>query len=89
MSLWLNNEEGSYHTLRGMAREAWENAEADATFTRQERAALASADSIKDWIEKTNPLTEASLFSDLLSAAISEVNWSEIAKSELEDVWTS
>jgi hypothetical protein len=38
-------------------------------------------------IEEQNPLADqATMWSDLLSAALSEVNWMEIAGSVLEDV---
>jgi hypothetical protein len=87
VSLWLNNEEGTHLRLREMAREAWDNAKADGTSTREEVAVISLAEAIKNWIEEMNPLAEqASLFSDLLSAAISEVDWSEIATAELDDV---
>ena len=48
------------------------------------RYALMTA--LKDWVEESNPLgDQASMYSDLLGAAISEVNWYEIAQAILED----
>ena len=41
---------------------------------------------IQEMIEELNPLAdEASMFSDLLSGALSEVNWQEIAEHYLEE----
>lgn len=41
----------------------------------------AAAQAFKEWIEDGNPLSEAgSLYSDLLNAALSEVDWYEVAK---------
>ena len=42
------------------------------------------AETIKDWIEGLNPLADkAGLFSDLINAALNEVNWHEIAENFL------
>jgi len=39
-----------------------------------------AAQELKDWIEEGNPLIDtASLYSDLLNAALSEVDWYEVA----------
>jgi hypothetical protein len=60
-------------------------AEADGTFSRAERARYDLADRLKGSLENDNPLAEQSnMWSDLLSAALSEVNWSEIADGILE-----
>ncbi len=70
-----------------MAQSAWDEAEADRSFTRAERATLDLADSLKEWIESDNPLAgDASMFSDLLGAALSEVDYHEIAEHYIEDV---
>lgn len=87
VNLWMTNDEGSEGWLRDAAQEAYDDAEADATFTRKENAAFALADVIQAEIEEGNPLSDKpSLFSDLLSAALSEVDWHEIATSHLDDV---
>ncbi len=87
VALWIDNDQGSYSTRCGMAQDAYDNAEAARSFTRLERAALDLAETLKDWFEDQNPLaSEASCFSDLLSAALGEVDWYEIAENFLEDV---
>lgn len=51
-----------------------------------ERAALDLMDALKAEIEENDPLADqANLYEDLLSAALREVNYHEIAKSLLED----
>ena len=87
VALWIDNDQGSYSQRQSMAEEAWENASACRTFTRLERATLDLADALKDWIEEMNPLgNDASMFSDLLSAALGEVDWHEIAENFMSDV---
>jgi len=89
VALWIGNEQGSERESRQMAQDAWDNAGADRTFTRKERAVLDLADSLKTWIEEQNPLaSDASVWSDLLSAALSEVDWQEWAENLLEDADT-
>lgn len=54
--------------------------------SRKERACYQLANELKEMIEDGNPLAgEASVYSDLLNASISEVNWKEIANSFLEE----
>ncbi len=87
VALWIGNDQGSYNESYRMAQSAWDEAEADRTFTRVERATLDLAESFKVWIEGENPLgRDVSLFSDLLGAALSEVDWHEIAEHCIEDV---
>lgn len=86
-SLWLDNEEGSYRHMQELAEETYKSAEADKTFTKEERAALTLADAVKEFIEEQNPLADsASMFADLMNAALGEVDWYEIAEHYLTDV---
>jgi hypothetical protein len=86
VNLWITNDEGSDLYWRETAQEVFNEAEADSTFSRAERAALDLTDKLKDEIEEGNPLAgQANLWSDLLSAALSEVNWHEIAEHFIED----
>lgn len=87
VALWIGNEQGSYSQANHMAQSAWDDAEADRTFTRSERATLDLSKALQEWIEEMNPLGgDASMFSDLLSAALGEVSWHEIAEHYIEDV---
>jgi hypothetical protein len=53
--------------------------EVDTTFSKEERARLILAATIKEVVGNDSPLSEANLYFDLLNAALSEVNWYEIA----------
>jgi hypothetical protein len=87
VALWIDNDQGSYSQRCEMAQQSYDEAEASTHLTRKEEAASALARQLQDWIEEMNPLaSEASLFSDLLGAALSEVDWYEIAQNFLEDV---
>jgi len=95
VSLWMNNEEGSSDHWREQAKDAYINADAlsayarftgNEIFTREEKAAFTLADALKEHFENDNPLTDASVYSDLLNAALSEVNWNEIAKRYIDEV---
>jgi hypothetical protein len=90
LALWIGNEETSDAYWREVTQEVYDAAEADLTFTRIERAALDLADRLKDEITEANPLADsANFFADLLSAALGEVNWYEIAEHWLVGIDTS
>ena len=72
VALWIDNETlGSYETARDMARHA--------------RDARDLAKALQSWIEDMAPDLGASMFSDLLAAALGEVNWDEIAGHYYEE----
>lgn len=87
--LWLTNDEGSYNYWRDEARR--HRAEArdcsnvkEGLWTTEQAEKFNLAAQLKDEIEDASPLTEATLFSDLLNAALSEVDWHEVAAAFLE-----
>ncbi len=87
VNLWLGNDEGSYNTCRTLAQRCFEEAVADQVLSRKERACYQLANELKEMLEDSNPLaSEASVYSDLLNASISEVNWKEIANSLLQEI---
>lgn len=92
VKLWMDNEEGSQSYVAEKAQEAYDEADSDGTFTREEQAALDLAASLKDEYEEAQADIleragiQASVWSDLLGAALSEVNWHEIAARLIEDV---
>jgi len=63
--LWIDNDQGLQEEVLDLGREVAE----DAPF----------ADNIKEIIEAMAPELEASMFSDLLNSALSEVDWYELA----------
>jgi hypothetical protein len=85
VNLWLTNEQGSDSYWRETAEEIYNESETETSFTRAERASLTLADRLKSEHEETQPELGASLWADLLGAAMSEVNWYEIAEHFIAD----
>jgi hypothetical protein len=85
VALWLDNDTSEY--AQHIAQEIYDRTEANDTFTREEQAAIDLAQAIKDSVQEINPIAgQASMFADLLNAALDEVDWHEIAEHYLEDV---
>lgn len=85
VALWIDNEEGSYNRRCELAREAKEEAGEEDEDGRTAEGLL--ADQLKTWIrEEEIPDLGASLYADLLGAALDEVDWYEIAENWLEEV---
>lgn len=70
VNLWLDNDEGLFNTTREMTREADNELEA--------------AEAVKDMVEGMAPDLGGTLWGDMLNAALSEVNWQEIANVHRE-----
>lgn len=85
VALWLGNDQGTYETCREMARECYANAKAEYGLSREENAKCLLAEALKNMIREGEPELGPSTYSDLLSAAISDVNWYEIASHYEED----
>ncbi len=92
VKLWIDNEQGSVEYWEEQAQDAYDKASADKSFTREERAALNLREILKDEYDESeqnlldNAKAGASIWADLLNAALSEVNWYEIAQSLIEEV---
>jgi hypothetical protein len=83
VNLWMDNERGSHDYWRERAREALDGARPQkartyASQTQPERAKCVLADDLKEQHEEALPELEG-FAADLLNAAMSEVNWYEIA----------
>lgn len=87
--LWLSNEEGSYNYWRDAAGESFRAAvdlPEGNILTPSEQARYHLAERLKDEIEENIPPEVCgTMYRDLLGAALSEVNWSEIANALLEE----
>lgn len=89
--LWLTNDQGTYNLCRELARESVEEASTcsqieEGIWTEVQARRFLLADRLRDHIDEINPLVgEASLFSDLLGAAIQDVDWHEVADAFLEE----
>src|SRR5690349_15289419 len=92
VKLWMDNDQGSYTYYTDLAPEVWDESEAEKSFTRAELAALDLADRLKDEYEEgmvsllERSKATASVWADLLGAALSEVNWYEIAEHYIDEV---
>ena len=88
---WLASEEESRRHWREVAREQkreaphyWEVREE--IWAKADAAKYRLARMLRAEVEKGSPLEgESSLYSDLLSAALSEVDWYEVAQEFLEE----
>lgn len=86
LALWLGNEEGSYTYWQERTQSAYDDTdENDTRDARIESAAQTLADELKTDIEDGTP-TVTGFYADILNAALSEVNYYEIAESWLEDI---
>lgn len=86
VALWLDNEESTQRYWHEATQAAYDNASADNVFTREERASWDLAKRLQEEMEEAAPDLGASMWSDLLNAALSEVDWVEIAESWLSEV---
>lgn len=87
--LWMDNEQPSYRYWRERSQEIYNEAEPEEYFTKLERARLTLAEVLKEKHEEAAERTgvpSTGVFSDLLTAAMGEINWGEIAESLLNDV---
>lgn len=85
VKLWIDNEEGQYNRWRGITAATWVQAVATTYTTKSQDARIRLADNLKDWHTDNEPEMEPSVYQDLLGAALSEVDWFEIADSMLTD----
>lgn len=96
VKLWMDNDQGSYDYWREAAQEAWNESEAKQAdhphWSREECAKFSLADRLKDEHEDAMQTMleesgqQCSMWADLLGAALSEVNWDEIAAGMIDDV---
>jgi hypothetical protein len=80
VNLWIDNEEGSYNYWKEVAEELVKELEGD-----KGTSAYNLSKRLEDETKENAPSLDG-VYGDLLNAALSEVNWYEIAKSMVEDV---
>ena len=90
VKLWIDNLEATYQHWRERAT-YWAGQDSTSTYWSQEESARFNlADELRDTISDGADTYDiwqiAGMYSDLLRAALSEVNWQEIAGAMLEDV---
>lgn len=86
VNMWLVNDEESYNSTLELAREVLDEHADDEDWV----TASALADSLKELVDELPEIEsvteQATMACDLLRAALSEVDWYEIAQSYLDDV---
>ncbi len=90
VALWLSNEEGSDRYWREVAeevrREAGESWQVkEAIWPVKDAPKYHLAERLKEAVNEGVPELPASLYSDLLNSALSEVDWHEVAEAFLEE----
>jgi hypothetical protein len=90
VNLWISNEQSTYCYWREQARMHRENAGEckqvqGGIWTECKAATFNLADQLEEEVTEGASRIEASMYSDLVLAALGEVNWGEIADSWLED----
>lgn len=87
VNLWMTNDEASATYWDEKADECFKEAEDTMTFTKQDNALIAFRDMLQFEFEdgKEAALPEPSVYSDLLGAALSSVNWREIAANYIDE----
>ena len=79
VKLWMDNDEGSYRYWQEQTLEVWEQTDHD-----KDETVRKLADMIESEHQEAMPELSGT-FSDLLGAALSEVDWHEIAESLMSD----
>lgn len=88
VNLWLSNEENSYHYWDDRAKH-WHGEDSTSEYWNQaESAKFNLADELKEWHEDRSNRAfgdTASVFTDLTSSALQDVDWQEIAAGLLSE----
>lgn len=93
VSLWIDNEQGSYEMFQEVTRNAINAVCAqdkdgeDLPLTDDQRhdAILVVAASIESWVDENTPEISSGFIADILGAALSEINYYEIAENWVKD----
>src|SRR5690348_2192174 len=84
VKLWLDNEQGTQEYWSERAREILRDPRTSDVLTTEQTARYDLADELKRDHEEAQPIVRG-VFADLLNAAMSEVDWPEIAQAMLDD----
>ncbi|MGH8235391.1 MAG: DUF7249 family protein [Steroidobacteraceae bacterium] len=83
VALWIDNEQGSHEYWQERTREILADADCE-----KDDAASALADALEEWCDemRDHGSTTEGMFGDLLTHALGQVYWREIAENWLSDV---
>jgi hypothetical protein len=86
----MDNEEWAYRALREAAQDAVSDTDPDDEDTFGEEhygaAVYQVRDGLREWVEENWDLPVSGFAADLVGAALSEVNWYEIAEALVDDL---
>lgn len=87
--LWIDNSEAAHYFWRNRAYLTYKNAEETKTFSKYESAKYDLATHMKEkftteMYDMCESFNVHGLWADLLSSALQDVNWSEVAECYLE-----
>lgn len=85
-NLWLNNDQGTYTYWRKETRLFWHSQKHIPVDMRWKITRVILAHCLKDVIEKYGRRPEVGLYSELLNAALSAIDWYEVAEAFLEGI---
>jgi hypothetical protein len=94
VALILGNDPGLEGAVRAIVDDAIENGEPSEYWTEEERKRFRVADALKDWIEEqaeedidlSDRVPLSYLWLQLVTAALSDVDWHEVADSYIEQL---
>lgn len=81
VALWLDNEEGSQRYWQEQAEDLMRSNDNEKDTATSELACM-----LEEHHQEANPVPDGTVFSDLMSAALSEVDWFEIAEHYVGEV---
>lgn len=86
VKLWMDNDQGSYEHYKELTREIQSGDNTNRFLPDRDMTVYNLAKAISHEFYDANPIgDDASVWNDLMSAALSEVNWQEIAQSLIDD----
>ena len=86
VKLWLDNDEASCALQQELLEQAQNNLNPSEVWTKEEEIRFKLENLIEAVVEENSPLTDtATMYSDLLGAAIANVNFIEIADHIIAD----
>ncbi len=92
IALWMDNDQGSSEYWEEEAQLSYDSAEAESPYTREENAVFDLVEKLKEFFDNQaqdmlkHSHAQCSWMADLMNAALSEVNWHEIAEHKIADV---
>ena len=88
VSLWMSNDRENYERYRDLARSVVTECTGEVQeFLSRKTKAVALAEALQDDFQEFSPFRrEASVYADLMNAALEEVDWYELAEDLLHDI---